>query len=684
MNYNEIVDDIVANYQHPCDAEVPQGSYRRVMWEKYNTDLSNRRPAVGEEWLTEIIKIEKRVYDKNPFNLKSDPLPYPTTTDPNTGEVKDPSTTCGGIWSEKIGYCFPSQQALKEYVESIGSTLQPDNNWYGADLSKKDLFKNSQELEMYRLENTGAIWTLSGPRVDKRTCMRYDSNTASATLIDFNGTGASRSAYLKHYEEQPCTYVGMRVNSNADTSIPPVPAAVSVGVSALPLVYQAACLPVNFGFPYTNISESIMKTWNKTRSDFKVMWNSLPGLVEGAGDRIATMYDNLSVSMEELGQSALAYSQYALQLAWAEFQKVISAALNIVGGGWDMIKRFLPSVSIGGVKVDIITLCTTPDGLQKLKEATKDKKERVINDIYKAIGSSYDYAIEYVKMTSRDIVDALTDFYDWCWSQLQYAGVALCKLLGELAQIWSMPPEVPNPVWLAIRAVRQIFSQIPPLDIIMSGNFPGFTSSELYTQLMKFINDKREAVLTQVKQLESQIDELEQKAIELKQDASDKLIKYQQYLSGMWERIKEETTAAYKKSVKSADDAVDAIEKNISEIKKERKSLLDSINDIMKMGMEQLRKLPLMSTVNTLLGYCGISLDDICNIIQNAETGLTTLYEDFVDATRSLKDVCKTIYNQCCSLSLSKVTQWVNKLLSIIGLNIQYALMSLCTPTIKY
>lgn len=682
MNYNEIVDDIVSNYQHPCDAEVPAGYYRRVKWEQYNTTLANRGPAINEEWLTEVIPLEKRVYDKNPFGFKSDPLPYPMGTDPE-GNPTDPSTTCGGIWSTKIGYCFATQQALKEYVESIGSTLQPDNNWYGADLSKKSLFKNSRELEMYRLENTGAIWTLSGPRIDKRTCMRYDANTQAATLIDFNGTGTSRSAYLKHYEDQPCTYVGMRVNSNADTSIPGKPVSVDVDVGALPLVYAATCLPAAFGFPYNNISKSIMSAWNKTRHEFKVMFEGLPGLVQGAGDRIATMYDNLSVSMEELGQSALAYSQYALQLAWAEFTEIISAAMNIVGGGWNMIKRFLPAVTIAGVKVDILELCTDPNGVQKLKEQIPDTEES-INAIYKTIGSSYDYSIEYVKMKGRDIVDALTDFYDWCWSNLQYAGVAMCKLLGELAQIWSIPPEVPNPVWSAIRAVRSIFSQIPPLDIIMSGNFPGFTSSELYTQCMNHVNQERERVLKLVDDIDKRIDQEYQNCIKLKQDLEEKKRKHEQYLRGMWERITAERTEKNEQDIQEADSKVKQSEDKIETDKKERNKLLDSINNILDMALEQLKKLPIMSTVNQLLDLAGASIDSILNVVTNIETGLSSLYEDFIDATRSLKDICKTIYNQCCTLALSKVTQWVNKLLSILSLVIQYPMMSFCAPLIKY
>lgn len=683
MNYNEEIDKIVADYQHPCDAEVPPGSYRRVMWEKYNTDLSNKRPAVQEEWQTEVILISKRVYDKNPFGLKSDPLPYPTSTDPNTGQVQDPALTCTGIWSTKIGYCFPNQQALADYVQSIGSTLQADNNWYGADLSKSSLFKNTNELAMYQLENSGATWTKNGPRVDARTCMRYNSVTNAATLIDFD-SGGTRTAYLKHYEDQPCTFVGMRVNANADTSIPGIPIAMAVAAAALPSHAISGCLPISFGFPFTNISDSMVKAWNKTSHEFKLVFNGLAGQAAGVGDRIATVYDNLSVSMEEIGNAALAMSQMAIQTAWMTFTEVISAALNIVGGGWNMIKNFLPKVSIAGTQVDILELCTSPNGVATLQAAGRNKAEEMIDSIYSVIGSSYRYSVEYVKMTSRDLVDAITDFYDWCWCQLQMAGVALCKLLGELAQIWSMPPTVPNPVWAAIRAVREILMQIKPLDVILSGNFPGFTSADLYDQCIKKINKEREAVLTQVEALDKQIkDQYELRVKQLK-EYKEALRKQAQYLRGMWEQRNEENDNKHEQNVKAAKDKTEESDQKISAWQRTKETLLKSIENIYKMGMKFLTELPIMSQINTFLGMAGAGVEQIVSIVQNARTGMDSMCEDFVDGCRALKDACKTIYNQVCTLSLSKVTQWVNKLLAIIGLNISFPGMSFCVPMISY
>lgn len=678
MNYNEEIDKIVKDFQHPCDAEVPAGSYRRVKWEKYNTDLSNRSPAVGEEWETEIIPITKRVYDKNPFGLLSEPIPEQQATGPGGEPVP-----CAGVLSKKIGVCFASQQALADYVKSIGSTLQADNNWYGADLSKANLFKRTEELAMYRLENTGATWSRSGPRVDKRTCMRFDQATSACTAINFDGVYDHRTAYLKHYEDKPCAYVGMTINTNVDTSIPGVPVAIAVAVAALPLI-PTGCIPADFGFPYTNISQSIIKAWNKTKHNFKLYWDALPGLTEGLGDRIATMYDNLSVSMEELGQASLAMSQYAMQLAFAEFKKVISAALNIVGGGWELIKRFLPKPTILGVEIDIIDLCTSPDGVKNLKKQLKGNAEQIIKSIYDVIGSSYRYAVEYVKMTARDIVDAITDLYDWAWTQLQMAGVALCKLLGELAQIWSMPPEVPNPVWLAIKAVREILMQIKPLDIILSGNFPGFTASELYDQCMTQVKKERDQIVAEYQAIKDQITHAQEELKNTVKELNEKVRYYQQYLNRMWEKVTEETTAFYERQINQLKDKKQEVTDRIAALDAQGASTLDKIKDCLSMGLEQLKKLPMMKPITDLLEMAGATVDSILEITTNVTTGCKSLYEDFVDGSRSLKDICKTIFNQISTLCISKVTQWVNKLLSIIGLVINFPSMSFCTPMIEY
>lgn len=690
MNYYELVDEVLENYQHPCDAEVPPGFYRRVMWEKYNTNLEQKGPAIQEEWQTEIIKIETRVYDKNPFGLKSEPLPVEMITDPSTGELVSPEIECkkGGVWSSKIGHCFKSQEELRLYVKSIGSTLQSDNNWYGADLSKQGLFKHKNEIDMYRLENTGAIWTTSGPRVDKRTCMRYDIDTKMCTLVDFNNVHSDRSAYLKHYEDRPCTYVGMQINTNPDLSIPGVPKAEPTQVNPLPLVFQAMCIPAMFGFPYTDIAKSVTEAWNKTRQDFKVFWDSLPGLTEGAGDRIATMYDNLSISMQELGQAALAMSQKAIQDAWAEFKKVIETALNIVGGGWEMLKKFIPKINILGIEIDIVELCTSPDGVQKLKEQILGTEEitidKVIDAIYTTIGSAYRYTVEYIKMTARDLVDALTDFYDWCWAQVMMAGVSLCKLLADLAEIWAIPPEIPNPVWLAIRAVKELFKKIPPLDMIMSGNFPGFTASDIYDFVMKKINEQREIILAQVKLIEEQIEQQYEELLATKKELEEKVRYYHQYMKGMWEQVTDALTADKEEEIKTLKEKVSSMGDKIKVLVQERIDALGGIDNILKMGLNYLKEFPLIKQISELLELAGVTIEEIMEFVTNDETNLESMYENFVEGCRTLKDYFKSIVNQVYTLALSKVTQWVNKLLSILSLIIEYPLVAICAPLMKY
>lgn len=690
MNYYELVDEVLENYQHPCDAEVPPGFYRRVMWEKYNTTLAHRGPAVQEEWDTEVIKIETRVYDKNPFGLKSDPLPVQMITDPSTGELVSPEIECRtkGIWSNKIGHCFKNQDELRQYVESIGSTLQSDNNWYGADLSKQSLFKHPKELEMYRLENTGAIWRESGYSVDKRTCMRYDVDTKMCTLVDFNNVNSSRSAYLKHYENKPCAYVGMQINTNPDLSIPCVPKAEPTQVDPIPLVFQAICIPAMYGFPYTDIAKSVMDAWNKTRQEFKIFWDSLPGLTEGAGDKIATMYDNLSISMQELGQAALAMSQKALQDAWAEFKKVIKTALNIVGGGWEMLKKFVPKINILGIEIDIVELCTSPDGVQKLKEQILGPGEfsidEIIDAIYTTMGSAYRYTVEYIKMTARDLVDALTDFYDWCWAQVMFAGVSLCKLLADLAEIWAIPPEIPNPVWLAIRAVKELFKQIPPLDMIMSGNFPGFTTSDIYDFVMKKINEQREIVLAYVQQIEDQIKAEYEELQKMKKELEEKVRYYHQYLKGMWEQVTEALTTDKENEINTLKGKVSALGEKIKNLAQERIDALGGIDNILKMGLNYLKEFPMIKQIIDLLELAGVTIEEIMNFVTNDETNLESMYENFVEGCRNLKDYFKTIVNQIYTLALSKVTQWVNKLLSILSLVIEYPLVAICAPLMKY
>ncbi|UQJ95546.1 hypothetical protein ALHIDCOG_00158 [Klebsiella phage CPRSB] len=157
---------------------------------------------------------------------------------------------------------------------------------------------------------------------------------------------------------------------------------------------------------------------------------------------------------------------------------MISAAFNIIGGAWGLINQFLPQVTILGVAINIYDLVFGDNSVQTLKDAFnaiiksgQQTYETVINAIYGAIGSAYNYSVEYVKAGARDLVDACSALFDWCLTMFQNGCVALIDLYGRIMQTWAIPPEVPNPLWSAVLAIRNIMMQIKPLDIILGGNF---------------------------------------------------------------------------------------------------------------------------------------------------------------------------------------------------------------------
>lgn len=679
MNYYDKVDELLLTYEHPCDKEVPPGYYRRVMWEKYNPTGAQIQPGNKEEWDTEIIKKETRLYDKNPFGLSSELFPEPP--------VEEGSVPCS-TWSTKIGYCFKSQAELEAYVASIGSVLLPGNQWYGADLSKSHLFKTQHESLMYQIENIGGTWHTSGPRIDPRTMLRVDNRYN--IYLNYNCLRSSRCAYMKHYEDRECTFVGITLNLNVDLGIPGKPVSEPPSIGPLPpevsrQFRSIGCIPFSAKFPYNGLTKAILESWNTTRHSFKLIWDDVPGIPTNADGYMSTMYDHLSTSMEELGVAALEMGQYVTQLAWLTFKEVISQALNIVGGAWDLLKSFLPSITIMGVSIDIEDLCTSSNGLNDLKNAFKGMDlEKVIQGIYSAIGSAYDYSIEYVKTTSRDLVDALMDLYDWCWTQLQMGGVALCKMLADIAQIWSMPPEVPNPVWSVITAVKNMFKQVEPLDMIMSGNFPGFTASDIYALVQQKIKDLIDQTYAQIEVLKEQMLVLLDQIKETGKQLAKATIELKQYVKGMLGPITEEGIALKEQAIQELEDK----KTELNDKKDQLNSLINgeqmSVSDILKIGMDHLTQLPIVAQINQLLDLLGASIDSLVDMYDNSVTGAKSVYHNFTSGSRSMKDICKSIYNQVSTLTLSKVTQWVNKLLSVLGLEIVFPELSICIPYIKY
>ncbi|QDH49047.1 hypothetical protein PHYNN_258 [Pantoea phage Phynn] len=697
IDYESKINDLVQNFQHPCDAEVPAGSYRRVIWQNHTDSY----PAVNVGWDTEIIKIGTHLYTQPPFGVYSDPLTVLNQPAPPV-EGQPPSTA---ILVPKIGYYFNSQSEIDTYISSIGATkIGGANNWYGADLTKQALFKHPNELAMYRVENSGGALKKSGPVADQRIRQVYDDKTGAFTAIDYYWNG-DRIAYMKHdsSEEHRCMYTGMRVNTNADTSIPPVPTPAPVSMSALPseqnffsarsmaATGSISCIPATVGFAYTNIADAMLSAWNETRHTFKLYFDMLSGLPKGSGSMIDTMFDGLSIAMEEITSAAVALSQEAWKAAMVVFKNIMDSAFNIVGGAFDMIKNFLPVVSIMGVSISIYDLIFSDNSVGILKSAFteiikngKAKAEEVIDSIYSFIGSSYKYAVEYVKAEARDIVDACTALYDWCITMFQNAAVALIDLYGRLMQLWSMPPIVPNPLWAAVYAIRNIMKQIKPLDIILSGNFPGFTAMDLYqqaqAQVKAFIDASYEKIRMYYDQAKAIYSELTAKKTE--RDAMKR--KFEQYKAGMWEYVTEATTKAYQSAIDAANAAIDKVKAKYEAIQALISELKEGMKDTYSMAMNFLKNLPIMSTINEFLGYCGISLDALLQTYHNVAAGAESIYRNFVDSSRSFKDTCKIIYNQICTLALSKVTQYVNKLLSLIGLVINFPPISICVPVIKY
>jgi len=692
MDYESKINELVANYQHPCDAEIPAGSYRRVIWEGH----SEGYPAVGVQWDTQIIPIGTHLYTQEPFGHRSVNLPVinAPVVDPVTGVIPP------GILVPKIGYYFNSQQDIDRYIASIGATkINGQNDWYGADLSKSNLYLNPGELAMYRVENSGG-YMASGPACDPRLRQVYQDSTGAFTGINFYW-GDDRIAYMKHDSvNHQCKYVGMRVNTNADTSIPPVPPAQPVSFDGLPSEMRAgvrlmraasvSCIPATVGFAYSNISNAMLSAWNSTRDTFKLYFNMLTGAPKN-GNGIATMYDGLSIAMEEIAAGALALSQQAWQAAMKAFRDVMDSALNIVGGAFDMIKNFLPTVTILGVSINISELIFGDNSVQYLKDsfnaviaAGKKTYEEVIDEIYGAIGSTYRYAVEYVKAGARDLVDACTALFDWCLTMYQNGCVALVDLYGRLMQLWSMPPTVPNPLWAAVLAIRNIMKQVKPLDVILGGNFPGFTAMDLYQmaqeKVKQFIDESYaqiRAYYEQGKQVWSQLTSQTAERDGMKR-------KFNQYLAGMWETVTDEATKAYETAIAAADQVIAETKATYAMIKDRIANLKDAMKDTYSLAIEQLKKLPIMAQINQFLSYCGVAFDDLLTLFDNAATGAKSLYKNFVDSSRSFKDTCKVAYNQICTLALSKVTQYVNKLLSLIGLAINFPAISICVPMIKY
>ena len=667
MNYNDEITNQLNNVADPCGSAVPTGYYRRVKWELYNPGGSgNIEPGNGVEWDTEVIDRNTHIWTSSPFGEQSTPFSEPTNTE---------GSTSSGIWCSKLGIYFETQTALTQYVSSIGATLLSNNDWYGADISKSSLYKTTFEKNMYLIENAGGTWTNNSPRINPKTMLSVDdTNTLS---INFNCLEDHRVAYLKHYDTKPCTFVGLHTNTNVSVTVPGIPDVVVPTISALDM--SLTCIPVTLQFPYSGIYTAIINSWNVSVKNAKLDFSKLSSLPNFSDWNLGTIYQHLSSKMEELGNGALAIAHEGQIAALNAFKEIISQALGIVGSGWDVIKSFLPTISISGISIDIEQFCT--NGVNSLVQQLKSLDlSTTITNIYTAIGVEYDYTTDFVKMEYRDLVDSVTELYDWCWGQMFQGCVALCKFFADLTVKWTEPPKTPNPLWVIAKEVENILSQVEPLSIILSGDFPGFTATDIYNYVKGEINSIRNSAYAEISVLRGTQETIKKSAIATKNNLSDLKFKYNQYISGMGEKITDELTKEKQQAIDDVQTQLNNLNTQLDTINNNINSGLESISDLYTTGLQKIKDYPLMSNINTFLGLVGITIDDM---FLQVEANVNSMYKNYSDSLRQIKDTCKFIYSQISTLSLSKVTQWINMLLQIFGLKIEFPSISLCIPVLK-
>ena len=667
MNYNDEITNQLNNVSDPCGSAVPAGYYRRVKWELYNPGgTGNIEPGNGVEWETEVIDRNTHIWTSSPFGEQSTPFSEPTNTEDST-----PS----GIWCSKLGIYFETQTALTQYVSSIGATLLSNNDWYGADISKSSLYKTTFEKSMYLIENAGGTWTNNTPRINSKTMLSVDSNNTLS--INFNCLEDHRVSYLKYYDTKPCTFVGLHTNTDVSVTLPGIPTVVLPTIAALDM--SLTCMPVKLQFPYSGIYTAIIQAWNTSVTNAKLDFSKLPSLPNFSAWNLGTIYEHLSNKMEELGNGALAIAHEGQVAAAKVFKEIISQALNIVGGGWNVLKAFLPTITIAGISVDVEDFCM--NGVNSFVQALMNSPlAQTIEQIYSAMGVDYDYATEYVKMEYRDLVDAVTEFYDWCWSQLFQAYVAISKFLTDMALKWTEPPKTPNPLWIIVKEVEDILSQINPLSIILSGNFPGFTSTDIYNYVKTEINQLISSTTAQIKQFKLQLITLNQQVINKSNSITSLEMQFTQYLAGVEEKITDELTAEKQAVINETKEEYQTLSNQVEQINTDINNLKENIQDLYTLGIEKIKNFTMISEINNFLSLAGVELD---SLILQVKSNVNSMYKSYSDAMRQIKDTCKFIYSQIATLSLSKVTQWINMLLQIFGLKIEFPEIDLCIPIIK-
>ena len=391
--------------------------------------------------------------------------------------------------------------------------------------------------------------------------LSVDSNNTLS--INFNCLEDHRVSYLKYYDTKPCTFVGLHTNTDVSVTLPGIPNVVLPTIAALDM--SLTCMPVKLQFPYSGMYTAIIQAWNTSVTNAKLDFSKLPSLPNFSAWNLGTIYEHLSNKMEELGNGALAIAHEGQVAAAKVFKEIISQALNIVGGGWNVLKAFLPTITIAGISVDVEDFCM--NGVNSFVQALMNSPlAQTIEQIYSAMGVDYDYATEYVKMEYRDLVDAVTEFYDWCWSQLFQAYVAISKFLTDMALKWTEPPKTPNPLWIIVKEVEDILSQINPLSIILSGNFPGFTSADIYNYVKTEINQLISSTTAQIKQFKLQLITLNQQVINKSNSITTLEMQFTQYLAGVEEKITDELTVEKQAAIYEAKEEYQTLYNQVEQI----------------------------------------------------------------------------------------------------------------------
>jgi len=720
------------NAPSPCELVLGPNEYRRTLWENYNpsktpgvfppTFTSGMTPDNG--WETEIRNKYDRVYDIYPFS--SLPSYYvPPSSNPTDSQQ---CSITGGVWCEKIKHCFDSQQDLEDYVASIGSTYYSNSitgGWYGADISLSNLYINpSLELPMYKAENSGGLYSDGNIYSDERL-LQYDvaysadsnGNSISTNLeglyaIDvIGGRGSNRNsqitkAVINDSSSGKCYVfsIALGTPTGNEGDLPPLPsptpAPVVVPILTMPNAEtysgnNSVCIPIPF--PYASlpsavlegIGQSMFTTIDQSSIDMSLFTSfEFPGLgVPEYPDETfgETMNRYLGDAMNEAKQFAISLPTAIRTAVINALKAQVEPILSLIGGAWDLIKSLVPPITILGVEIDLIYLVFEAENpVQYLSNAFyqiidngTQKIEDVITAIYQAIGSAYDYANELYTSPRKDLNDSLQTLWDWIVMKVEMGYVGLMGYLGELAEIFTIPPPL-NPINLAIRAVNQIFNTVYDglLAKIVSGEFPGFTAMDIYDLMMEQVNtiieqvnaqitvllDQLEAIKNQIANLGPQLQELQLQIEQgVKQGVDDAEEQYEQ-LVAQYDALKAQLDS-YMNQESDTQSTID--------------SLLDSISDKWELLLAYVNDLPIMATINDLLSMMGLAADDLINLVENSYNQATAAASSFKD---EVKQWCQTIMDQVATFCVTFVTEWVNRITSLLGFVLTFPTFTICIP----